>query len=136
MLRIAARNADIVGILPAPIKGSQDSDDPTDRMPAAFDAKVDVLREAAGDRFDRLELSAFVTLLLTDDRRAATEKLIAERGWSGTTVEAVWEMPTILVGSATQIRDDLEHRRERFGLGYVVTSDQDLPTLERVITAW
>jgi hypothetical protein len=136
MLRIAARNADIVGILPAPIKGSQDSDDPTDRMPAAFDAKVAVLREAAGDRFDRLELSAFVTLLLTDDRRAATEKLIADRGWTGTTVETVWEMPTILIGSAAQIRDDLEQRRERFGLSYLVTSDKDLPTLTRVIAAW
>jgi hypothetical protein len=136
MLRLAARYADIVGILPAPIKGSQDGDDPADRMPAAFDAKTAVLREAAGDRFDRLELSAFVTLRLTDDRRAATEELLADRGWTGTTVEAVWEMPTILIGSAAQIREDLLRRRERFGLSYLVTSDKDLPTLTKVIEGW
>jgi probable F420-dependent oxidoreductase len=136
MLRLAARYADIVGILPAPIKGSKDTDDPADRTPAAFDAKVAVLREAAGDRFDRLQLSAFVALRLTDNRRTATEKLIADRGWSGVSAEAVWEMPTILIGSATEIREGLEQRRERFGLSYVVTSDQDLPTLSKVLQGW
>ena len=135
MLRLAARHADIVGILPAPIRGSQDTDDPADRMPAAFDAKVAVLREAAGDRFAGLELSAFVTVRLTDNRRAATEELIADRGWTGITAEAVWEMPTILIGSAAQLREDLEKRRERFGLSYLVTSDKDLPALTELIDA-
>jgi hypothetical protein len=44
-------------------------------------------------------------------------------------------MPTVLVGSAAQIRDDLDERRERFGLSHLVTSDADLPALERVIAA-
>ena len=135
MLRLAARYADIVGILPAPIKSAQDTDDPADRTPAAFDRKVAVLREAAGDRFARLQLSSFVTMRLTDHRRDTTERLIAARGWTGTTVEAVWDMPTVLIGSATQIRDDLDQRRERFGLSYLVAGDDDLPTLEKVIAA-
>jgi hypothetical protein len=46
MLRLAARHADIVGVLPAPIRDSTDGDDPRDRRPAAFEAKVGVLREA------------------------------------------------------------------------------------------
>src|SRR6201981_3387333 len=33
MLRFAAQNADIVGLLPAPIKDSEDRDDPGDRLP-------------------------------------------------------------------------------------------------------
>jgi probable F420-dependent oxidoreductase len=136
MLRLAARHADIVGILPAPIKASEDTDEAADRTPAAFDEKLAILRAAAGDRFTELELSAFVTVRLTDHRRAATEELIASRGWTGTTVEAVWDMPTILIGSAAQIRDALLERRERFGLSYLVTSDHDLPILERVIAGW
>ena len=136
MLRLAARHADIVGILPAPIKAAEDTDEAADRTPGAFDRKLAILRDAAGNRFTELELSAFVTVRLTDRRRAATEELIAARGWNATTVEAVWEMPTILVGSASQIRDDLLERRERFGLSYVVTSDADLPTLERVLAGW
>src|SRR5437763_199287 len=35
MLRLAARYADVVGLLPAPIRNARDSDDPGDRMPAA-----------------------------------------------------------------------------------------------------
>src|SRR4029077_6738104 len=74
MLRLAARHADIVGVLPAPIKNSQDGEDPADRSPAAFDAKLAVLREAAGDRFPDLEINAFGTFVITDTRQASTEE--------------------------------------------------------------
>src|SRR5215469_5088699 len=63
-------------VLPAPRRSSQDSDDPADRLPPAFDAKLAVLREAAGDRFQSLELNAFATFVVTDRRRASTEELI------------------------------------------------------------
>ena len=80
MLRLAARHADVVGLLPAPIRNSADGDDPADRLPAAFDAKLAVLRKAAGDRFPDLELNAFATFVVTDRRRARTEELIRQRG--------------------------------------------------------
>ncbi len=133
MLRIAARHADIVSLLPAPIKQSDDSDDPSDRLPPALDQKLDVLRMAAGDRFAELELSAFATFGITASRRSSTEELIARRGWGGIDAEDVWQMPTIFLGSVAQIREDLQARRERFGLSYLVTPDQDLPTLARII---
>ncbi len=133
MLRIAARDADIVGLLPAPIKGSEDRDDPASRLPPAFDQKLAVLRSAAGDRFGQLELSAMASFTITAQRRSDTEGLIARRGWSGIDVEAVWEMPTVFIGSVPQIRDDLQARRERFGLSYLITPDRELPTLTAVI---
>jgi probable F420-dependent oxidoreductase len=135
MLRLAAAHADIVGLLPAPIKASEDRDDPRDRLPPALDDRIAVLRSAAGDRFSQLELSAFATFTLTTRRRASTEELIARRGWDGIDVEAVWQMPTIFIGSPAQIRDDLQARRDRFGLSYLITSDRDLPTLRAVIAA-
>jgi probable F420-dependent oxidoreductase len=133
MLRIAARHADVVGLLPAPIRGAEDSDDPADRVPAAVDKKLGVLRDAAGDRFGELELSTFMTVRVTGHRRSDTERLIAERGWSGVEAEDVWEMPMIFIGSAGQIREDLEARRARFGLSYFITSDRDLPALAEII---
>jgi probable F420-dependent oxidoreductase len=133
MLRLAARYADVVGLLPAPIRNARDSDDPGDRMPPAFEAKRELVRAAAGDRFPAIELSAMVTVVVTNARRTSTEKLIAERGWTGITAEDVWEMPTILIGSAAQIRADLLARRDRFGLSYLVASDGDLPALTEVI---
>jgi len=133
MLGAAARHADTVGLLPAPIRNSQDGDDPRDLLPAALGQKIAVLREKAGDRFPALELSAFVTIQVTDRRRSDTEALIARRGWSGIGTSTVWQMPTILIGSAAQIREDLQARRERFGLSYLVTSDRALPALSEVI---
>ena len=133
MLRLAARHADIVSILPAPIKNAQDGDDPNDRQPAAFDNKVSILREAAGRRFDQLELSAFATFRITQHRGSATEQLIAERGWSGIEAEGVWQMPSVYIGSVDQIRADLEARRERFGLSYLVTSDRDIETVAQIV---
>ena len=134
MLRLAARHADVVGLLPAPIRNATDSDDPQDRLPAAFDAKVVVLREAAGDRFPGLELNAFGTFILTDRRRAGTDELIRQHGWTGVDAETVWQMPTIFIGSAAQIRDDLRARRERFGLSYLVASESARPALTEIIS--
>jgi probable F420-dependent oxidoreductase len=133
MLGIAARHADTAAILPAPISNSEDRDDPRDLLPAALDKKIAVLRAKAGERFPALELSAFITIAITDHRRAATEALIARRGWSGIDTGAVWQMPTILIGSVAQIREDLQARRERYGLSYLVTSDQALPALTDIV---
>jgi probable F420-dependent oxidoreductase len=136
MLRLAARHADIVGVLPAPIKSSQDEDDdPADRLPSAWDAKLAVLREAAGDRFGSLEINAFGTFIITDTRRASTEELIRQRGWSGIDAETVWEMPTTFIGSPAQIRDDLLARRARFGLSYLVAAESALPALAEIVGA-
>lgn len=134
MLRLAARHADIVGVLPAPIRDSADSDDPRDRLPAAFDAKVGVVREAAGDRFGNLEINAFGTFIITGKRRAETADLIVRRGWAGIDVEAVWQMPTIFIGSPDQIRSDLQERRERFGLSYLVAGEDTLPALAEIVS--
>jgi probable F420-dependent oxidoreductase len=135
MLRLAARHADIVGVLPAPIQNSTDSDNPIDRLPAAFDAKLGVIREAAGDRFENIEINAFGTFVITDKRRAETQDLILQRGWTGIDVEAVWQMPTIFIGSLDQIRADLQARRERFGLSYLVAGEDSLPSLVKIIAA-
>jgi hypothetical protein len=56
-------------------------------------------------------------------------------GAAGGGIEAgdVWQMPTIFIGSVAQIREDLQARRERFGLSYPVTPDHELPTLAAII---
>ena len=44
-------------------------------------------------------------------------------------------MPTVFIGSADQIREDLADRRERYGLNYLIGTDNDLPTLIKIIEA-
>jgi probable F420-dependent oxidoreductase len=133
MLRIAARCADIIGILPAPIRSADDSDDPRDRLPSAFETKIHTLQSAAGDRFSELEISALITVRISDSRRSSTQELISERGWTGIDVADVWKMPTIFIGSAAQIREDIAARRDRYHLSYLVCADQYLPLLAEII---
>ena len=133
MLALAGRHADIAGILPAPIRADEDSDDPADRTPAALEAKLAVLRDAAGQRLGRLEISTFATFRVTGRRRRDTEDLIGQRGWRGIGCERVWAMPSVFIGSAGQIWQDLHDRRSRYGLSYYVTSDRDLGQLAQVI---
>ena len=93
-----------------------------------------MLREAAGDRFADLEINALATFVITGRRRAETEDLIARKGWSGIDADAVWQMPTIFIGTAGQIREDLRARQERFGLSYLVAGQDSLPALTAIVS--
>jgi alkanesulfonate monooxygenase SsuD/methylene tetrahydromethanopterin reductase-like flavin-dependent oxidoreductase (luciferase family) len=84
-----------------------------------------------GQRISRLEESLAIIAGLLDRRPV---RLIVRRGWAGLGVDAVWEMPTLFIGSLEQIRADLLQRRAKFGLSYLITSDTQLPVLADVIS--
>jgi len=123
MLALAGREADIVSILTTSVASGTVIDDPRERIAAAVEQKIEWVRAGAGDRFGEIELSLIPTVLIAEQRRQATEQLIAERGWLGIAVEDVWEMPSLLIGCEQQIVDDLLRRRERYGFSYYVISD-------------
>jgi hypothetical protein len=91
VLGTAAREADTIGLLAAPIAGGVIAydDDPSTRAPERMARQVDWNREAAGERFERIELSTMVSPVVAGDRGAAAEALAAARGWSGLPPEAV-----------------------------------------------
>jgi probable F420-dependent oxidoreductase len=132
MLRLAGREADIVGILTTDVSRGTLVSDLSERTPAAVMQKVEWIREAAGARFDRIELSLIPTVIVTDERHRQTEALIRENGWDAT-VEEIWEMPSILVGSVEQIAEDLRVRRERYGFSYYVVSDAEMEAFAPVV---
>ena len=98
-------------------------DDPRERLPEAIGQKIAWVREGAGDRFDRIELSLIPTIIVTNDRQSCTERLIRERGWRGITPEQVWTMPSVAIGSEGEIVETLEWRREEYGFSYYVFAD-------------
>src|SRR6266851_1148225 len=57
MLALAAREADIVGILPKALPDGTISEEITERLPATMAQKVEWVRQAAGERFHELELN-------------------------------------------------------------------------------
>lgn len=129
MLGIAGRFADIVGILPRALPSGTISAEVSERSPEAMAEKIGWVREAAGHRFDRLELSLVATVVPAEDHVAAAERLADQEGWPGLPPEQVLAMPSVLVGTADRIADQLHERRDRYGLSYVVVSDQDMTAL-------
>ena len=134
MLALAAREANIVGILPKALPDGTISEEITERLPATLAQKVEWVRQAAGERFDELELNMVITPVFSEHRRQRVEQLARERGWSGIAVEDVLDMPSIFIGTPDQIVEDLLRRRERFGFSYFVVSDANMEAFAPVVS--
>jgi probable F420-dependent oxidoreductase len=134
VLRLAGREADIVGINPNLRAGAVTNDAATNSVAEMIDQKVEWIREGAGDRFDDLELQVrYFFAAVTDDRQALAE---AAAPAFGLDPEAALEAGITCVGTIDEICDQLVARRERWGVSYVVIGD-DLfeafaPVVERL----
>jgi probable F420-dependent oxidoreductase len=131
VLRFAARHADIVGINVNLAVGVIDDRAGPNATEEATQAKVDVVREAAGDRFDQLELQVRVhVVVVTDDRPGMAELMAPALGISPA---AALASPHALAGTHEEIADDLLARRERWGISYLGVSVDALDALAPVV---
>lgn len=123
ILRLAAREADIVGLV---LRSRADGNglDLDDLSSAALDDKVAWVREAAGERFAALELNTLLqAIAITSDRLDTATRLSKAFGVPS---DAVLDTPYALVGSAPEIESLLQERRQRFGLSYYVLFERDM----------
>jgi probable F420-dependent oxidoreductase len=126
VLSLAAREANIVGVnSKATAAGAMDLGD---RTPQAFDEKVRWIREDAGERFAELELNTVIQhVRITDNRRQAAEEVLAAyASWPPHLVvnvprgtQELLEAPYCLIGTVAQIVEQLQERRERYGISYI-----------------
>lgn len=131
VLSFAAREANIVGIAH---KNSAKGLDLANTTSEPTAQKVAWIREAAGDRFDQLELSVMIfRAAITNNRRAAARQMGARFDLSE---EQTLDSLQLLVGTADQIIEDLQIRRERFGTSYIVINEEQMdafaPVVERL----
>jgi probable F420-dependent oxidoreductase len=131
VLSIAGARADIVGININLAKGVIDADAGPDGTAERTDEKVAWVRDAAGARFDRLELQVRVHLVLVTDDRAAMADALA--GGFGLTPAAALASPHSLVGTVEQIADDLVERRERWGISYIGVSLDAMEAMRPIV---
>jgi probable F420-dependent oxidoreductase len=140
MLRFAARHADIIGINPAKRSNAtwEDQNVP-DATADATDRKVGWIRDAAGDRFDALELSIVAPFVMITDDRLGFARSIGEGLGDGSTEfspEDVLASPHLLVGTVEEMTATLQERRERWNISYYVFNDDTLdaaaPIVERL----
>jgi hypothetical protein len=73
--------------------------------------KIEWIRQAAGERFEQVELSMVIAPILTSDPRQGAEECAHQHGWNTTRSEDVLAMPSIFIGSVEQICEQMKERR-------------------------
>jgi probable F420-dependent oxidoreductase len=137
-LTLAARGADIVGFAPRILPG--DRTDPRSLTWAASEEKLAWVREAAGARFDQLELNVYPTrwpIVVTDDARgeaARASVALRERSGIELTVDEVLASPHLFIGSIDGLAAKFIEIRERLGISSFMVGavDELTPVVERL----
>jgi hypothetical protein len=92
------------------------------------------LREAAGARFDDLEIQTLTGFVHVTDDKVGIAKAMASA--FGVDESVALETPAALVGSLDEIVDEVQHRRDRWQMSYVVVDEDFLdafaPVVERL----
>lgn len=131
VLQLAAREADIVGLVPNMASGAVGAASAATATGTATREKLAWIREAAGDRFGSLELQVNVTSArVTDDRDAALAKVANAYGVSD--VDAA-DVPHALVGSVDEICATVLRRREALGISYLTIFEASAVAIAPVI---
>jgi probable F420-dependent oxidoreductase len=137
-LSLAAREADIVGLAPRQLSGQRV--EPRSLTLAATEEKIAWVRDAAGDRFDGLELNVYPSsweIVVTDHARAEAGRVIDHlRKRTGTelTVDEVLESPHLFIGSVDALVDKIQGLRSRLGISSFMLGEVDelAPVVERL----
>jgi probable F420-dependent oxidoreductase len=129
MLAFAAREADIVSVIPRTSGPNQLS---LADLPAAVVAEqVRAVQAAAGERFDTLELHLLIQrVMITDDRAAAAQSLAATWKFAP---EVALDSPYLLIGTADAIAASIRANRERFGISYLTVFERDMDAFAPVV---
>jgi probable F420-dependent oxidoreductase len=129
MLRLAAREADIVGL-----EDHQFAERATGEglIHVADSAEqVAIVREAAGARFDDLELTVFAARTdVTDNRAGAVAHLSDQLNLAPEQIDA---STSFLLGSVEAIVDQLQERRQRLGISYIMIHDRVMDAFAPVV---
>jgi len=116
LLRIAAKRADIISFIPQFNHAGR----PIVRQAteSALVEKVAAVRTAAGQRFDRLELSVFLGAAGMVGSGVAVPGSVFAAGMAA--AAGLIDSPYVLSGTRARLRDLLKRRRERLGISYYV----------------
>jgi probable F420-dependent oxidoreductase len=121
LLTIAAQQADIVGLTGA------DYGDATDPLAA----RVEFIRNAAGDRFADLELNLAITAVPSGD--SEQPDLALTRRFMDLPDEKLLALPSVLSGSPSGIADTLRGYREKYQLTSFTFQENHVDTIAKVI---
>ena len=146
VLHVAGQHAQIIGVAGVyQVKGQSPG---TFRLGSAaeVDERIAFARAQAGARADEIEWHLLVqAVVVSDDRRAAAEKLVAEERnrfeslgvtdeRAMLTVDDALETPFLLIGTVDEIAAQLRTSRERWGYSYITVHQPYMRTFAPVIS--
>ena len=116
VLSICGREADIVSINVDLRSGSAGPDMAPNATPDSTRQKVQWVKEAAGERFEDIELHTLVGFItITDDRQGLLDAMAPLFGVSADDISHV---PLALLGTLDQMEEELQWRRAEYGISY------------------
>jgi probable F420-dependent oxidoreductase len=131
VLGFAARQADIVGVNPSLAAGYIGPEVLETTGAEYYEERVGWIREAAGERFDQLELQCLTFLVqIVDNAEEAVAGLAAALA---VTPEQIEGSPVALIGSVAQIAETLRQRRQLFGFSYIVVHEAEMESFAPVV---
>jgi len=131
VLSIAAREADIIGINVSLTAGVIDASAGPNATAEATEEKLQWIAEAAGDRYEDLELQTRVHLaVVTDDREGFAEMVAPALGLTG--AQAL-QSPHALAGTIDQLIDTIIERRETWGLSYITIAEDAMESFAPIV---
>jgi probable F420-dependent oxidoreductase len=122
MLRLAAREADIVGFTVVTLESDPEQ---------VLADRIEFLHAAARDRFDQLELNLFVFGVSVRD--GEPDRTVARQVLGGMSDEQIRGLPGVLTGSAAQVAETLLRYRENYGLTYFGVLETSMTDFAKVI---
>jgi len=131
MLRLAAREADIVGLIPGfSERGWHLFGQATEKATAE---KIGRIREAAGDRFERLEINVWLASAgLAGSGNSLLGSAAAATMGAAT---AVYGSPYVLYGTLGSVREKLQRRREELGISYYTLPSRSMESMAPLVEA-
>jgi probable F420-dependent oxidoreductase len=125
LLKVAAEHADIVALA-----GSRTT---VAGQPGSLPDRIELVRKAAGDRFDQLELSLLIVAVQLSGEEGNLD--MARRFYPDLSHEELLNVPGVLHGSAQQIAETLHEYRENYGITYFTPVGPSLEPFGKVIKA-
>ncbi|KAA1246994.1 LLM class F420-dependent oxidoreductase [Mycobacterium simiae] len=123
VLTLAAQHADIVGLTGSPVHAADD--------PLA--ERVGFVRQAAGERFDALELNLAITAVPREGQRVP-DLSMTRRYSPQLSNEQLLALPSVLSGSPREIANTLTAYRDRYGVTFFTVQDNHVDNFAKVIT--
>jgi probable F420-dependent oxidoreductase len=122
-MTVAAQQAHIIGLTGG--RAGSTAEDP-------LAERIQFVRDAAGERFDELELEMVITAV-PDDGTGIPNLALTRRYAPALSEKELLELPTVLTGTPRDMADKLRHYRDAYGITYISVQQPHVESFGKVI---